>query len=88
METDSNIFEVMPQDRYPKLTDFALYVKSLFASTYICESTFSPMKHIKSAQRCSLTNELLEHQLRLATTQIDVDIEELVSNTKRIQLSH
>ncbi|KYN27629.1 SCAN domain-containing protein 3 [Trachymyrmex cornetzi] len=87
-ETNAAIFEVMPQDRYPKLIDFALKIKSFFGSTYICESTFSSMKYIKSAQRNTLTNEALEHLLRFATTQIEVDIVKLVSNTKRIRLSH
>ena len=48
----------------------------MFGSTYICESTFSVMKRLKSNARNRLADETLDSRLRLATTEVDVDIEQ------------
>jgi hypothetical protein len=60
----------------------------MFGSTYLCESTFSNMKFIKSHYRCSLTDESLQHFLRLGTTNITVDIPALVKESDNLQCSH
>ncbi|KYN09319.1 hypothetical protein ALC57_18570 [Trachymyrmex cornetzi] len=84
----NNEWEIKFKSLEPDIIFFALKIKSFFGSIYICESTFSSMKYIKFAQRNTLTNEALEHLLCFATTQIEVDNVKLVSNTKRIRLSH
>ena len=38
-------------EQFPKLGDFALRMLSVFGSIYICESTFSVMKRLKSSTR-------------------------------------
>ena len=53
---------------------------SMFGSTYICESTFSVMKRLKSNARNRLADETLDARLRLATTEVDVDIERLIKD--------
>ena len=65
-------------EQFPKLRDFALRMLSMFGSTYICESTFSVMKRLKSSTRNRLGDETLDACLRLSTTNIDVDIERLL----------
>jgi hypothetical protein len=68
------LFKILPKETYPQLRDFGLRMSSMFGSTYLCESMFSNMKFIKSHYRCSLTDESLQHFLRLGTTNITVDI--------------
>ena len=65
-------------EQLSKLRDFALRMLSVFGSIYICESTFSVMKRLKSSTRNRLRDETLDACLRLSTTNIDVDIERLL----------
>ena len=65
-------------EQFPKLRGFALRMLSMFSSTYICESTFSVMKRLKSSTRNRLGDETLDACLQLSTTNIDVDIERLL----------
>jgi len=39
---------IVSKDRFLKLKDFALNMRSTFGSTYMCESTFSTMMQVKS----------------------------------------
>jgi len=75
------------EERYPRLRNFAAKVVSAFGSTSLCESFFSKMKFCKTKHRSSMIDCNLENQLRIATTKIDVDLEEL---SKKIvqQTSH
>lgn len=77
----------LPKDKYPSLHDQALFMASLFGSTYICEQLFSRMKYTKSKNRSKISDEHLESSLRIATTSIEPDIEALVSE-KQCQISH
>jgi len=45
----------------------------MFGITYICECTFSNMKHIKLKHRNRLTDETLSHLLRVSSSEIEVD---------------
>ena len=65
-------------EQFPKLRDFALRMLSMFGSSYICESTFSVMKRLKSSTRNRLGDETLDACLGLSTTNINVDIERLL----------
>ena len=75
------------EDNFPLLRNHALRMVSLFASTYVCEQFFSRMKITKSKMRTSMTDQHLENSLRIATSQIEPDIEYLVSS-KQCQKSH
>ncbi|XP_042198919.1 general transcription factor II-I repeat domain-containing protein 2A-like [Callorhinchus milii] len=68
----------IPKDCFPKLNDFALKMCSMFASTYISESTFSTMKQLKAKHHNKLDRDTLGCCLRLATTEFEVDILALV----------
>jgi hypothetical protein len=82
-----DLFKILPKETYPQLTNFGLRMSSMFGSTYLCESTFSNMKFIKSRHRCSLTDELLQHLLRLGTTNITMDIPALAKESDNPQCS-
>ena len=60
----------------------------MFGSTYMCESTFSRMKQAKCKNRNRMIDETLEDSLRLATTNIGIDVETIVSEKPRPQESH
>jgi hypothetical protein len=87
-EKGMDLFKIIPKETYPQLRDFGLRVSSMFGSTYLFESTFSNMKFIKSRYRCSLTDDSLQHFLRLGTTTITVDIVALVKESDNPQCSH
>ena len=69
----------LPRDKYPLLHNHALFMSSLFGSTYICEQLFVRMKHINSKIRTKISDEHLENSLRIVTTSIKPDIDALLS---------
>lgn len=75
------------EDKYLGIRKNALFMSSIFGSTYICEQFFSKMKNMKSKTRTRLTDRHLEETLRIATTQIKPDIETLIKQ-KQCQISH
>lgn len=70
------------------MRDFGLQIVSMIRSTYICERAYSDIKYIKSKYRNSLKDSTLEDIIRLATTNIDVDIKDIVAKQLRPQSSH
>jgi hypothetical protein len=86
-EKGMDLFKILPEKTYPQLREVGLRMSSMFGSTYLCESTFSNMKLIKSHYRCSLADESL-HFLRLGTTNITVNIPALVKESDSPQCSH
>ena len=81
-------WRLVSEEKYPKLNDFALRFCSLMGSTYVCESAFSIMKHIKSKTRSRLDSQMLSACIRLALTEIPVDISNLTAQAKFPQCSH
>lgn len=75
-------YKCLPEKTYPKLYDFGLKMTSMFASSYICECTFSIMKTIKSDKRSQLSEESLENLIRLATTKISIDIKNIINKNE------
>jgi len=70
---DSEEFwRLVSEEKYPKLNCFALRLCSLLGSTYVYESVFSIMSHIKSKTRSRLDSEMLSACIRLAATEIPV----------------
>lgn len=88
IEKGEDFFKLLSRARYPKLRNFGLKMSSMLGSTYLCESTFSNMKFIKSNYRCSLSDKSLSSLLRLATTNIDIDIATIIAENDRPQCSH
>lgn len=78
-ETGIDFFKLLSKDLYPELRNFGLKMASMFGITYSCESAFSLMKIIKNKHRASLTDDRLSILMRIATSKIDIDIEELVN---------
>lgn len=67
----------LADDIYFELKAAAYLIFVIFGSTYLCESTFSTMKLNKSDGRAQLTDSHLEAILRISTTSVDVNYDEL-----------
>ena len=75
------------REKYPGICKHAMFMISLFGSTYLCEQVFSRTKYTKSPERSQLSDSHLEESLRVATTKIETDIMKLV-RSKKCQVSH
>ncbi|XP_031811545.1 general transcription factor II-I repeat domain-containing protein 2-like [Sarcophilus harrisii] len=82
-----NFYASLPSETYPHLRNHALKMATIFGSTYFCENTFSRMKHLKSPTRSRLTDANLHPLLRLAVTNMEPDIDHLISQ-KQAHSSH
>ena len=87
-ETQKRLWKLVSKDKFPKLKDFALKMHSMFGSTYVCESTFSTMKLVKSRNKNRMVSRTQDNCLRLSTTSIDIDIETIVSEMSQTHASH
>ncbi|XP_060129870.1 general transcription factor II-I repeat domain-containing protein 2-like [Zootoca vivipara] len=83
----ADFYASLPSETYPNIRNHALRFATAFGSTYVCEQTFSRMKHLKSPTRSRLTDEHLHHLLRLAVTNMEPDIDHLISQ-KQAHSSH
>ncbi|XP_042306980.1 general transcription factor II-I repeat domain-containing protein 2A-like [Sceloporus undulatus] len=82
-----NFYASLPSEKYPNIRNHARKMATIFGSTYVCEQTFSRMKHLKAPARSRLTDEHLHHLLRIAVTNMEPDINHLISQ-KQAQSSH
>jgi len=74
------------REKFPNSRDLALFVLTMFGSTYTCESSFSHMNAIKTHNRTSLTDQHL-HDMRIALTTYIPDFTAL-AKSKRCHFSH
>ncbi|XP_076314935.1 general transcription factor II-I repeat domain-containing protein 2-like [Tachypleus tridentatus] len=84
-EKGPDFIKLLSKNRFPNLHAFGHKMTSMFGNTYICKSVFSPMKFIKNHNRSRLMDSSLLHLLRLAMTELHVDIPALVSAAERPQ---
>ena len=62
------------QEKFPLSRGLALFLLTMFGSTYTCESSFSHMNAIKTHNRISLTDQHLQHCLRIALTTLTTSL--------------
>jgi hypothetical protein len=77
----------LPENNFPQLYRHATCVNALFGSTYVCEELFSKIKHSKSKLRSRLTGKHLQSELTVASSNIKVDICDLMKD-KQCQTAH
>ena len=77
----------VPMKKYHNVKRAALKILSMFGSTYVCESVFSTLKHVKSKHRSVLTDTHVKELLRVATTEYKPDLKRIVQG-KECQKSH
>jgi len=75
------------KEKYQRIHRLAVFVTSLFGSTYLCEQVFSRVSHVKSFVRSLLPDSHMENSLRIATSSISPNIAKLVGE-KQCQTSH
>jgi len=63
LATVESFWKLVSKDRFLKLKDFALKMRSMFGNTYVCESTFSTMKQVKYKYRNRMADETLDDSL-------------------------
>ncbi len=80
-------WKTVPTEKYPNVKRAALKMLSMFGSTYVCESVFSTLKHVKSKHRSVLTDTHVKELLRVATTDYKPDLKRIVQG-KECQKSH
>lgn len=73
-ETGVEFFKILCNVKYPQLRKFGMKIFSMFGSTYLCETSFSKMKNIKSSARSSLTDVSLSSLMRVNSSSICVDV--------------
>lgn len=73
--------------KFPNTKKLAIFVLTMFGSTYTCESSFSHMNAIKTNTRANLTNERLHHCLRVALTSYEPSFS-AIAQSKKCHLSH
>ena len=83
-----NFYKLLDDEKYGNLKKLARKYLVIFSSTYICEQTFSLMNLNKSATRSSLNDLHLEAVLRIATTSTEPNIKQIISDAKRLNISH
>ncbi|QQP57713.1 Uncharacterized protein FKW44_002793 [Caligus rogercresseyi] len=66
--------------QFPNVKKVAVFVLSMFGSTYTCELSFSHLNAIKNSYRCSLTDNKIHQCLRIALTSYEPN--------KKCHLSH
>ncbi|XP_077341985.1 general transcription factor II-I repeat domain-containing protein 2A-like [Lithobates pipiens] len=80
-------WKLVPMEKYPNVKRAALKILSMFGSTYVCESLFSTLKHVKSKHRSVLTDTHVKELLRVTTTEYKPDLNRIVQD-KDCQKSH
>ncbi len=68
--TGSEIFwtHEVSQEKFPNSRGLAIFVLTMFGSTYTCKLSFSHINAIKTRNRASLTSQHLHHCMRFALT--------------------
>ena len=77
-----DFWKAVPVTAFPELRSFIAKFISRFRTTYRCEQAFSVMKFVKSKYRTRLTHAHLEASIKLAVTDLQPRIEDLV---KKVQ---
>ena len=74
------------EKKYPDICKHALFMISLFGSTYLWEQVFFYMKYTKLTERSQLSDSHLENSLRVPMTTFELDIMKLVRSMSSIAL--
>lgn len=87
-ENIEKFYQQLDETKYKNLRTLAQRMLVVYGSTYICEQTFSAMKHNKSSTRSRLTDEHLQAILKISTTHFKPEYEKLVNDCKQLHMSH
>ncbi|KAL4100860.1 hypothetical protein QTP88_020889 [Uroleucon formosanum] len=80
-------WKAVEKDKFPNLIDCTQKILYVFASTYVCESTFSKLKFIKNKYRSRLTSENVENILRISVPSQPANIDAILESCERFRHS-
>ncbi|GFS86364.1 general transcription factor II-I repeat domain-containing protein 2 [Nephila pilipes] len=80
--TKLDFYRALPKAEFPKIIAHAQKIMAMFASSYVCEQTFSTMKLRKNSIRNRLTDEHLFALLKVASSQLVPAFENIMENQK------
>ncbi|XP_034547514.1 general transcription factor II-I repeat domain-containing protein 2-like [Notolabrus celidotus] len=78
----------LKETQFPNMRRHAQRMLVLFGSTYVCEQTFSVMNYNKSRYRSRLTDKHLSSVLRISTSDMTPDFDDLAKRGDRLNCSH
>jgi 17beta-estradiol 17-dehydrogenase/3beta-hydroxysteroid 3-dehydrogenase/mitotic-spindle organizing protein 1 len=81
-------YRALQKAEFPKIIAHAQKIMAMFASSYVCEQTFSTMKLRKNSIRNRLTNKHLFALLKVASSQLEPAFENIIENQKQFHISH
>ena len=79
---ESDLISYWKNLKYVNLKLLAANILSIFSTTYVCESTFSLIKNIKSRNRSHLLDESLEAELICSVTELEPDYIKIVQESE------
>ncbi|GFU37562.1 dimer_Tnp_hAT domain-containing protein [Nephila pilipes] len=82
--TKLDFYRALLKAEFPKIIAHAQKVMAIFASSYVCEQTFSTMKLRENSIRNRLTEEHLFSLLKVASTQVEPAFENIMEKSKTI----
>lgn len=85
-ENIETFYQKLDKTKFENIRTMAKRMLVIFGSTYICEQTFSGMKHKKSKLRSRITDEHLETTLKISTSRFEPDFEKLVGDCRQLHL--
>ena len=84
----AELYSSQHSEKFQNLKKFARKMFVLFASTYLCEQTFSIMKVNKSKNRSLLTDSNLQSVVKNHTSNLTPNFNKLVNDCSQIHHSH
>ncbi|KAM8939336.1 general transcription factor II-I repeat domain-containing protein 2-like [Pelodytes ibericus] len=79
--------KVYKSEKYPEISTYVAMLWAMFGSTWLCESTFSFMKLLKSKLRATLSDVNLESEIRCALTEYTPEFSKIIQSVS-YQYSH
>ncbi|GFS60471.1 general transcription factor II-I repeat domain-containing protein 2 [Nephila pilipes] len=86
--TKLDFYRALPKAKFPQIIAHSQKIMAMFASSYVCEQTFSTMKLRKNSIRNRLTDEYLFALLKVASSQLEPAFENIMENQKQFHMSH
>jgi len=83
-----NFYKCLQPDQFPNLIKFACSFVSIFGTTYLCEQTFSKMKHVKSNYQANLSDDHLESILTTGSSNLEPDFNEILKSKHNTIFCH
>lgn len=82
-----DLYKFLPDTQYPNLKKFVIEYTSIFATTYLCEQTFSKLKYIKSKYRSAMSDEHLESILKIGTNNTEPEFDKIIAEKLQFHAS-